>query len=121
MSGKIPNAQPLWALPGLNSRLEVYTDRVVIRHTDMFSRYLPQIFGGDEMLPLAEISGAHCCESRGHDSPWVLFVITMRSEHKHSMAFQRRDYKLAQNIKTWLDTHITKTELSPIPGETTPA
>ncbi|MFN8376540.1 MAG: hypothetical protein U0694_27175 [Anaerolineae bacterium] len=100
--------QPLKVLPGLNSKLELYPDRVVISRTDFFGKLLPEWVGAGHEIPLNDLKGVFLTESRGADSPWILIVLTTHEGHRTLMAYQRHDYKMAQEIKNLIDDYINK-------------
>jgi hypothetical protein len=105
--------QPLKVLHGLNSRLELYPDRVVIARTDFFGKLLPEFVGAGQEIALEHITGVFLNESRGVDSPWVLIIFNIQDGHKAMMAYQRGDYKLAHEIKNLIDDHIAKKQAYP--------
>lgn len=53
-------AQPVRTLSGLNSDVELYPDRVIIRRRDLFSKLLR----GDQTIHLGEIAAVHLYECR---------------------------------------------------------
>jgi hypothetical protein len=100
------DVQPLKVLPGLNSRLELYPDRVMITRTDFFGKLLPEWVGAGQEIAIEEITGVFLNDSRGTDSPWVLMIFTLHNGHKAMMAFKRGDHKLALEIKSLIDERI---------------
>ncbi len=100
--------QPLKVLAGLNSRLELYADRVEISRTDFFGKLLPDWIGAGQNVPLTDLKGVYLTESRGADSPWMLLVLITHKGHRILMAFQRHDYKLAHEIKALIDAQISE-------------
>jgi hypothetical protein len=97
------NAQPLRVLEGINSRLELYTDRVIIRRTATMSQLLPQIFGADKTILYDQIDSVRLYTSRFLTAGWIQFLIFGGPNDATSLVCSSKHFKLAHEIKEMIE------------------
>jgi hypothetical protein len=95
---------------GIFNELELYPDRLVLRHTDILSRF----FGHDEVIPLRDIKSVHVYPAQFITPGWLRLVV-MRHERKPlGMAFRQADERQMYDMQATLTDLISRREVVPI-------
>src|SRR5690242_7719889 len=100
-----PAVQPLKILLGLNYRLELYSDRVIIARTDLLGR-LTDLSDTVQVIPLNHIKNVAITEARGTESRWVCLIIVLHNGHKVLISHQRQYHMVAREIKNFLNDYV---------------
>lgn len=109
-----PNEQPLKILEGIGVRLEVYTDHIMVRRTDMLSKLLPDFFGiPDRSIPFEKIESVRVYSSRFLAGCWMqLFVLTDGRESV-GVSFRVAQHRLAHEIKDIIEDLRSRRQVAP--------
>ena len=96
-------AQPLRVLEGINSRLELYSDCVVIRRTDALSQLLPQLFDGDKTIFFDQIDSVRIHTSRFLTAAMLNLVVAGSPNNSAKLAYNSKHFRLAHEIKQMIE------------------
>lgn len=107
------SSQPLKVLEGINSRLELYSDRVIIRRTDTLSQLLPQFFGEDKIILFDQIENVRLHTSRFLAAAWINLFIAAGPKNSTGLACRSKHLKLAHEIKEMLEDFKSRQEVVP--------
>lgn len=107
------NAQPLKVLEGINNRLELYSDCVVIRRTNALSQFFPQLFGADKTITFNQIDSVHLHTSRFLTAAMINLVVAGSPDNSTSLTYNSKHFKLAHEIKEMIEDFKSRQEVVP--------
>lgn len=100
-------AQPLKVLAGVNNQLEVYPDKLVIRRKGFFFG----LFGGDQVIPIREVSTVRLFESRFLIDGCLQIVIVGSSQPIVNLSFKCSHHREAQEVCDLIEDLIRKQQV----------
>lgn len=99
--------RPIRTFEGVDTVLELFNDRIVMRRTDPLATYMPGMFNETRTLDLKDIAAVHLHDSKYIYNRWLMLVIRL-TNHKHiSMPYARKDHPQAEEIKHAVDAFIS--------------
>jgi hypothetical protein len=87
--------QPTVTLPGIHNVLDLYPDRVVIHHKNVYLR----MFSGDQVLPFSEIMSVQLFECRFSDYGELRFILAGAHQEAVVFKFKCEQHQTASAIK----------------------
>jgi len=94
--------QPTQTLAGIHDDLDLYADRLVIRHKDMFST----LFRGDQTIYWPEITAVHLYECRFESLGKLRFDFRDHSRDAVIIEFRCDHHAVAAAIKTAVEAAL---------------
>lgn len=101
---------PLKTVNGIFHELELYPDRLVMRPTDMLSRF----FGHDEVIPLSAITTVHVYPTQFITSGWLRLVVTGEGRKPVGMAFHKSEERQVYDMQAAITDLISRREVVPL-------
>lgn len=87
--------QPTTTLPGIHNDLELFTDRVVIRRKDVYSKF----FHGDRTVPLSDIASVRLFECRFGDRGQLRLELVNTTEDAIVLDYKCEHHQAAELIR----------------------
>jgi hypothetical protein len=101
---------PLKTVNGIFHELELYPDRLVMRPTDILSRF----FGHDEVIPLRAIKTVHVYPSQFITSGWLRLVVMGEGRKPLGMAFHKSAEQQVYDMQAAITDLISRREVVPV-------
>ena len=97
---------PMMTLHGCQTKLELYTDRIIICPTGWRATWFPLVFGEARMLYLDEVTGVWLCPLRFRPTLKFKLVIRSRSLPDVSTEYLETEYKVANQIIDYIENYL---------------
>ncbi|HLV35182.1 MAG TPA: hypothetical protein VKY59_08725 [Spirillospora sp.] len=102
-------------LEGIGQRLEVYTDRVLVKRTDFLATLLPVGFSGLQAATYSEIERVDLYEPehlrlKNCESGCLQLIITRRDHTTFSLMLKPEQRQAAQAIREHIQAQLSQTE-----------
>lgn len=104
MATRVMTEQPAQTLTGLNCEVELYSDRLVIRRNDLFSRLLR----GDLTVYPGEIAAVHIYECRFEQHGQLRLDLTDRSRDAIVLKYPCQQHMAAAAIKEAVEAALRR-------------
>ena len=105
--------EPLKKVAGIFNELELYPDRLVLRHTDLLSR----LFGHDEVIRLSDVRAVHVYPAQFITSGWLGLMVAGHEHKPVGLAFHKREERQFYDMQAAITELISSREVVPILGE----
>ncbi|MEZ4669758.1 MAG: hypothetical protein R3E39_17780 [Anaerolineae bacterium] len=102
--------EPIKKLAGIFNELELYPDHLLLRHTDLLSRF----FGHEEIIPVRDIKAVYVYPAQFVLSGWLRIMVEGHDRKPIGVAFRMVDERQARDMQAAITECISSREVASV-------